>query len=274
LRSLSEQTDNSFEVVVAEDASSATTAGVVGQWSRIFGGRLVHVSQPDEGYRRARIIDLAALEATGDYVVFMDGDCVPRRGFVTAVRRAALPGWYLHTKRILLSEAFSRRVLAGEHSIWRWSALDWQLRAGSETRRPGYFVSARDRRRPWRPELQDFEPPFNAHGFFVGMWRADLERVNGWDARFEGWGNDDVDLAIRLGRIGLRCGWPGPRATLFHLWHPNARDSSDNAFLANEERLRETKASDRVEAVVGLRELAAQVTAKRATSSSASSEPA
>lgn len=273
LHALSEQVDRAFEVVVAEDASSSETAHVVARWSPFFGERLRHVHHADDGYRRARIVNLAALETEGNFLVFLDGDCIPRRGFVAAVRRAALPGWFLHTKRVPLSESFSQRVLAGALPIWRWSTPAWLLWARSETRRPGFFVSARDRRRPWRRQLPDFAPPFNAHGFFTGMWRADLERVNGWDARFEGWGNDDVDLAVRLGRLRLRCGWPGPGATLFHLWHPHARDPTDSGFLANEERLRETKASNRVEAVVGLRELAAQESAKRVGSSSSSSSP-
>ncbi|HEY4620964.1 MAG TPA: glycosyltransferase, partial [Gaiellaceae bacterium] len=223
LRALSEQSDDAFEVIVAEDASSVGTGEVVATWTRVFGSRLRHVRQPDEGYRRAHIVNAAALEARGDFVVFVDGDCVPRATLVAAVRRAALPGWWLASKRIKLSEPFSRRVLAGELPIWRWSALSWIARGGSETRRPGFFVSLRDRRRPWRPELPDFVPPYNAYGFFLGMWRADLERVNGWDARFVGWGNDDVDLAVRLGRLGLRCGWPGPGATLLHLWHQERR---------------------------------------------------
>jgi hypothetical protein len=71
----------------------------------------------------------------------------------------------------------------------------------------------------------------------------------------------------------LRCGWPGPRATVLHLWHDErkGRESSNTLLLD------ETKQSDRIEAIVGLRELSAELagqeTAKRVTSSSSSSEP-
>jgi GT2 family glycosyltransferase len=273
LRAFSQQTDSAFELLVAEDATSPLTADVVACWAQVFGSRLSHVRQSDEANRRSRIVDLATLEARGDFLVFVDGDCIPRRGFVAAMRRAALPGWYLASKRIKLSEPFSRRVLAGELTVWSWSPATWLVRGRSETWRPGFFVPLRDRRRPWRPELPDFVAPFNANGFCMAMHRVDLERVNGWDARFVGWGNDDADLGVRLSRIGLRCGWPGPDATLLHLWHPDGRDPEDPGFLANEQLLRETLASDRVEAVVGLRELAAQESANRAGASSSSSEP-
>ena len=43
--------------------------------------------------------------------------------------------------------------------------------------------------------------------------------MNGYDMRYEGWGEEDVDIATRLRRIGLRCGHAGPDATLIHLAH-------------------------------------------------------
>ena len=118
--------------------------------------------------------------------------------------------------------------------------------------RPGYFISLRDRRRPWRPEQPDFYP-HNAYGFCLGVSRADFERVNGYDMRFVGRANEDVDLVLRLSRIGLRCGWPGPGATMFHLWHPRP------AARPNEPLFFETRDSDRVVAVQGLSELALEV---------------
>ena len=76
------------------------TADIVVDGGRCFGDRLRTSGSADEGFRRARILNLAALEARGDYIVFIDGDCIPRVGFLAAVRRAALPGWFLATKRI------------------------------------------------------------------------------------------------------------------------------------------------------------------------------
>lgn len=255
LRAFADQTDPAFEIVIADDGSSSHTADIVNRWLPAFGDRLVHVRHADEGYRRARILNLAAIEARGDWLAFMDGDCIPRAGFVASVRRAALAGWFLSTKRLDLSESFSDSVLRGELDIWRWSTAAWMIRARREVRRPGYFVSLRDRRRPWRPDQADFSAPA---GFFCGVLRGDFERVGGWDMRFEGWGCEDIDFIARLRRIGLRCGFPGPGATLLHLWHEKAWNPEDERFLRNEQLLFETQASDRIEAIVGLRELASE----------------
>ena len=95
-------------------------------------------------------------------------------------------------------------------------------------------------------------PHADGYGFLLGISRADFERVNGYDARFAGWGGEDVDMAVRLRRLGLRCGWPGPQTTLLHLWHETRKP----AVRPNDALLAETRAADRVEAIEGLREVA------------------
>jgi glycosyltransferase involved in cell wall biosynthesis len=255
LNAFAEEKGDPFEVVVADDGSSDEIGRVVEHWRRRVD--LKHFWQPKEGFRKARALDLAALTARGDHLAFLDGDCVPRRGFLQALRRAMLPGWFLTTKRVMLSERFTRRVVEQRIPIWRWSAAQWLLRAPRQVGRPGYLVPARDRRRPWRAGQPEFVPPVAAYTL-IAVARDDFERVNGYDARCtRSTDGEDQDLAIRLARSGLRCGWPGPAATVLHLWHPERVDRADR----KDRLFRETQASSRVEAVVGLRELAGQVNA-------------
>jgi glycosyltransferase involved in cell wall biosynthesis len=251
LDAFADQKGDRFEIVIADDGSGDEIRRVVERRRRRL--EIQHVWQPKEGFRKARAFDLAALAARGDYLVFLDGDCVPRRGFLQALRCTAFPGWFLTTKRVMLRERFSRRALERRMPIWRWSAAEWLLRAPRQVGRPGYLVPARDRRRPWRSKQPEFVPPVNAYCLF-GVFRSDFERVNGYDVRCtRSTDGEDQDLAIRLRRSGLRCGWPGPAATVLHLWHPERADRTDRRgrlFL-------ETQAGSHVEAVVGLRELAA-----------------
>lgn len=259
LRALGEDADSRVEVVVAEDGCSSETAEVVDRHRVALGDRLRHVTQPDTGYRRARVLDLAALHARGQRLVFLDGDCVPRHGLTRALRRAAVPGSFVAGKRLHVSRELSRRTLEDGAAIWRWSAARWLVASPGELRRSprqansvGLLVPVRDRFR--RPASRDFRPAYDGYGYLCAVSRADFERVNGFDTRYEGWGHEDVDLAVRLRRSGLRCVWPGPRATVLHLWHV---ERTGTASRANAALLRETRGSDRTEAVEGLRQLIA-----------------
>jgi GT2 family glycosyltransferase len=246
---VSQQTDPDFDVVIADDGSGAKTAAVVDRWREKFGDRLLHAAQPDVGFRLARVKNLGARAARGDYLVLIDGDAIPRRGFVAALRRSARRGWFVAGKRLELDRALSERLLADRLPAHRWSLARWALRERAHAS-PLSALTGRDRRRPGREGLPEFVPHGNHYGALLGISRADFERANGFDMRYEGWGEEDVDLAVRLRRLGLRCGWPGPQATLLHLWHESRKGERPNAPL-----LAETEQGDRIEAVEGLREL-------------------
>ena len=248
LYALSEQSDPNFDVVVADDGSGPETAATVERWRAVFGDRLRHVRQEDAGYRLARVKNLGARAATGDFLAMIDGDSVPRRGFVRAVRQSAVPGWFLAGKRLELSRALSDRVLAEGLPVHRWSLGGW-LRERRNAR-PLSALTPRDRRRPGREGLPEFVPHAERYGFLFGAFRGDFERANGFDMRYEGWGEEDIDLAVRLRRLGLRCGWPGPQGTLIHLWHETRKGARPNIAL-----LEEARATDRVAAISGLNEL-------------------
>lgn len=249
LRALSEQSDPRFDAVVADDGSGPETADVVERWSRVFGERLEHVWHPDEGFRLALARNRGALSGPGGYLIFLDGDSVPRSHFVRAMRASARSGWFVAGRRLELSSGLTARVLAERLPIHRRSFAGW-LR---DRREVGSLsaLTPRDRRRVSARFAPQFEPHERGYGFLLGVSRDDFERANGYDARFVGWGEEDVDLAVRLRRLGLRCGHAGLRATVLHLWHPARReDDRPNWWL-----LRETEDSGHVEAVEGLREL-------------------
>jgi glycosyltransferase involved in cell wall biosynthesis len=250
LRAFSEQSDSDFAIVVADDGSRADTGAVVDAWRASFGGRLEHAWQPDEGFRLARVLNLGALAIDAEYLVFLHGESVPRRHFVRAIRSCAIPSWFVAGRRIDLSEGLTTRVLKQRIPVHRWGMLDW-LRVRKEVA-PLSSLTRRDRRRVGARALPEFVPADRTYGYLLGVWRSDFERVNGYDMRFLGWGEEDVDIAVRLRRLGLRCGHAGPDATLVHLWHASDVPlERPNWYL-----LQETEGSDRVEAIEGLRELA------------------
>jgi len=243
LRGFADQSDRDFELVVADDGSGPETESVV----REFG--VGHVRQEDDGYRLARVRNLGSRALGADYLVFVDGDAVPRRHFVRALREAAaVPGWFLAGKRLELGQDLSREVLAGE-PVGRWPVARWAVHRGQA--RPLSTLTARDRRRPGRAGLPEFAPHADSYGFLLGVSRADFERVNGYDARYAAWGGEDVDMAVRLRRSGLRCGWAGPQSTVLHLWH----ESRKPPVRPNDGLLAETRSSDRIEAVEGIAQL-------------------
>lgn len=105
------QSDRNFEIIIADDGSGEATRALVEELCARSPVPMRHVWQPDDGFRLAESRNNGILAATGNYIVTLDGDCVPQRDFIARHRALAEPGYMLTGSRILLSDAFSKRVL-------------------------------------------------------------------------------------------------------------------------------------------------------------------
>jgi glycosyltransferase involved in cell wall biosynthesis len=246
LRSLAHQNDTGFEVLIADDGSTAPTKRVIDAWQPRFDGRLAHIWHPDDGFRLAEIRNRAILAASGDYCVFLDGDCIARRNFVAAHRALSRPGWFVTGNRLLLSRALSERILRDKLEPETWGKTDWlRARRAGDIKRlaPLYALPLGPLRNLRAADWQ------GAQGCNLGIWRSDLLAVDGFEGGFESWGREDSDLLVRLMRAGVRRR-DGRMATgVLHLWHAEA----DRSRLAdNERRLDNVLTSDRIRAERGL----------------------
>jgi glycosyltransferase involved in cell wall biosynthesis len=246
LRALARQTDRRFEVLVADDGSGPSTAELVESWKPKLGVPLSHVWHEDTGFRLAEIRNRAILRSRGVYCIFLDGDCIARPRFVAAHRRLAEPGWFVTGNRVLMSEVLSEFAMQAGRDPERWNTTTWiGLRSHRAVNRVLPLLSL-----PLGPlrklEAKNWE---GARGANIAVWRADLDRVDGFDASFNGWGREDSDLFVRLMRAGVRRKDGRYATAVLHLWHPEADRSR---FAENHERLVDTLRSDRVRATIGL----------------------
>lgn len=251
LSGLSRQSDRDFEVVIADDGSGPATAAVVDGWRSRLGVPLSHVWQADRGFRAAEIRNRAILACRGDYCLFLDGDCIAPADFIATHRRLAERGWFVTGNRVLLSRNLTAAVLRDGLQPEAWSLSRWI----GERRRGGVNRLAGVLRLPLGPLRKLGSQRWRgARSCNLAVWRSDLERVDGFDASFSGWGREDSDLLIRLLHGGLRRK-DGRFATgVIHLWHPEA----DRAQLAaNDARLDAVLRSDRMRAQRGLSALRA-----------------
>ena len=253
LRSLARQTDPDFEVIVADDGSGPSTAALVESWNVRVGHRVEHVWHEDKGFRAAEIRNRAILLARGAYCVFLDGDCITRPDFIAAHRRVAERGWFVSGNRVLLSPTLTERVLREELTPEDWALTRWlaeHLRGGVNRVAALLHLPLGALRRLRKSAWQ------GVRSCNLAVWRTDLDRVDGFDADYSGWGKEDSDLIVRLLHAGVRRKDGNFATGVIHLWHKEA----DRARLgANEGRLASVIGSDGVRARRGLSAMAAAV---------------
>ncbi len=238
LSGVNRQSLRPMEVLIADDGSGSATRQLLDGWKNRLNVPLQHVWQPHEGFRRTHVLNQAILKATGDYLVFLDGDCVPHTEFVADHAALAEPGHWVQARRCFVKE---QHVPAFDLS--RISVAGWVLGRRIEQGLKAF-------RTPWHSVRFDRELR-GVIGCNLGIWREDLLAVNGYDESFTGWGREDSDLAARLFHLGRGRKFVRGRAVVFHLNHPVA---SRAQLESNQARLDETLASKRVRAVRGIEE--------------------
>jgi glycosyltransferase involved in cell wall biosynthesis len=246
LRSLGKQDDQNFEVVVADDGSGPDTEALIRRAQATLPVPLSHVWQEDAGFRAAAARNRATARARGDYLIYLDGDCIVRHHFVRAHRALAETGWCVTGGRVLLSEAFTRSALAEETAVEDWRVADATIAAVQGKVNRAWSL-------PWLPlgplrkigarRWQRFR------GCNVSAFRADIEAINGFDERFEGWGFEDSDLATRLIKSGVRLKNGRLATNVYHLWH---RENDRAAQSENWQRLQSRLESREARAQIGL----------------------
>lgn len=246
LAALYEQTRPPDEILVADDGSAEATHRCVEELKRRSSVPTIHVWQPDEGFRAAKIRNEALRVSTGDYVVFLDGDCIPDLHFVEDHDRLSGLGFFLQGKRILVdrawSEAFTHRDIAG-HRL----KLFFSRHIGNRHHLP---------RLGWLPPLINTKLG-GARSCNLAIFRSDLYAVNGFNEAFQGWGREDSEIVVRLYKYGLKRKEHPFAAICFHLWHP---ENDRTRLLVNDQLLAQAQAADTYLCAHGLQRIDLPVT--------------
>ncbi len=198
-----------IEVVVADDGSRSETEELVCRFGRSVDFPIKFTSHEHNGFRLSQCRNEGVLASTADYLLFTDADCV-------------LPSDHVS---IHLQSCRRGRVVAGHCYRLDAEASD---RLSLERIRSGNLfplVKRREVRRAyWKRvkarayELLRVSMRPRLSGSNIGVWRADCERINGFDENFVGWGMEDTDFQHRLESIGVRSNLA--RTGVYHLWHP------------------------------------------------------
>lgn len=233
LAGLSHQLDRNFEVIVADDGSRAEQQRLLLDSGVAKALRVTHVWHPDVGFTASRVRNRGVAAARGEYIVFLDGDCVPEVDFIFRHRQLAQRGFFVNGSRVLLSAALTRRVIDGQEQVSTQPASWWlRQRLRGDASKLTHLLRLPDG--SWRVQRA-----FSWKGIRscnLGVWRSDFERVDGFDESFVGWGHEDADFVLRLHHAGVARKNGFCATEVFHLWHPEASRSqeSHNARLVLE----------------------------------------
>lgn len=234
LESLATQTDKNFEIIIADDGSTDSTREVIESIKQLYPTPITHLWQEDQGFRKTKILNQAIASAHGEYLVFLDGDCITQPDFIARHRQLAQKGFLVTGSRILLNEKLTQDLLSWPNwSFARFTEnlISKRLNGGINKYWPLKIKlgngSWRDYKKfVWR----------RIKGCNLACWKADADAINGFDETMTGWGHEDADFVFRMQHQGIRRksgSWSTEVLHLFHKMHDQS-NAAENARRVRE----------------------------------------
>jgi len=235
------QSAENFEIIIADDGSSEPVVRELKQLIARSPLEILHVWHDDKGWQKNAILNKAIVAASSDYIIFVDGDCIPHRHFIREHIQAKQPQQVLTGRRVLLSKRVSEsltpeRVRKGylEHVFFPWMVLERIAGKGE------YVENALYARWHWiRKRINNKDRGLLGSNF--SLHKVDLLAVNGFDERYLApYIGEDTDLEYRLRLYGFFFRHLKHLAIQYHVFHPRQPMNESNFTLLEDNKKRDT----------------------------------
>ncbi len=210
------QTNKDFELIIADDGSKPSTKVLIDSYKANYPVAVRHLWQEDLGYRRQEILNIAIVEATNEYILMTDGDCIPRKDFVEVHAKFAEKGRFLSGGYCKLSLKLSQLIskddiINGDCFDVNWLKNKDNLGFSQTLKLSANRVVASilDAITPTKPSFNNC----NSSGF-----KQDMIDINGYDERMK-YGGPDREFGERLENFGVKGKQVRHKAIVLHLDH-------------------------------------------------------
>ncbi len=220
LAALEIQSFEDFEVIIADDGSNPRVVETVRGLIDRCPLTVKHVWHEDRGFRKTTILNRAIKASSTDYLIFIDGDCIPHPKFIeehyaNRQDRVALTGRRVNMSKRVTQSLTPDLVKDGalQGILFRQLILDGFLGKARNVEM-GFYIRNRLMRKLFNRKVRGLK------GCNMSFNKTDLVAINGFDERYCGpsTGEDtDVEYRLRLNGVGVKN--LKNIAILYHRYH-------------------------------------------------------
>ncbi|MCW9025886.1 MAG: glycosyltransferase, partial [Thiovulaceae bacterium] len=182
IESLLSQTYNDFDILISEDGSSAEMRFFLEKYSN--NDKISHITQEDDGWRKNIALNNALRTASGEYLIFLDGDIVPYKNFVEHHVNLAQKNRFLSGRRVELGPFFSgliRKRILSYRLIEKLYLLFYPFLVLDKGRHLEEGVYLRPGSKLEKKVNSKKKKKMMLVGCNFSCWKKDLETINGFD---------------------------------------------------------------------------------------------
>jgi glycosyltransferase involved in cell wall biosynthesis len=231
------QTEKRFDIIIADDGSTSATEEVIQQFQQKGTLKIKHVWQEDDGFQKTKILNKAIQATTKEYLIFTDGDCIPRFDLVERHLAMRQQGCFLSGGYFKLPADISAKISKENVQSRKCFDTNWLLNQGLKKSFKFNKLTAAGS----TEKFLNWITPTNASwdGNNASGWRTDIVAVNGFDERMQ-YGGEDRELGERLMNMGITPKQARYSLVTMHLEHAQGY-VTEEMITKNKEIRKQTK---------------------------------
>ncbi|WP_372919149.1 glycosyltransferase family 2 protein [Salegentibacter sp.] len=231
------QDTKDFELVIADDGSSEETRNFLHEFEKESLVPVIHVWHEDDGFQKSKILNKAILACNADYILMSDGDCIPRKDFVSTHLKYREEGYFLSGGYFKLPLEISKSITEEDIIAQRCFDKAWLKKYGLKSSIKNIKLTAGEKRAFVLNNLTPTGATWNGHN--ASGWKKDILAVNGFDERMQ-YGGQDRELGERLFNHGIKSKQIRYSAVCVHLDHPRSYKTPESIAF-NKQIRKETR---------------------------------
>lgn len=223
------------EIVIADDGSTDETYKLIHELKSKSPVPILHVWQPDNGFRAGTIRNIAVAATTGEYIIQIDGDIIMEKHFIEDHLLHKKTDTLLQGSRVFISQTKTKKLVTGKCNQLSLFSCGINRRENAvRSKIISTYLSTRYRNK---------YPIYYARGCNMSFYRKNFINVNGYNDAFTGWGHEDSELTLRMLNSGCKKDYIKFHCVAFHLYHKELSRNMEpaNKILMDEQVASKTK---------------------------------
>ncbi|MGL5664813.1 MAG: glycosyltransferase [Shewanella sp.] len=232
LEALRPQYKGNFDVIIADDGSNKDSKSFIENLIDDYPFKITHVWHEDKGFRKNKILN-KSIPLANDYIIFIDGDCIPQSHFISDHLDNAQIGYCLNGRRVDLPKNISLNIFKEKpESFFSRNIFNITLES--------FFGTGKNIEKGIRitnPLISSFlnRKEKGIVGCNFSLFKDELIKINGFDERYEAPGiGEDSDIQFRLEGIGVKIKNIFYKANQVHIYHEELKRDSVNQSILDE----------------------------------------
>jgi GT2 family glycosyltransferase len=221
---------NDYDILIADDGSGEEMEKFITLSKKNFELDLKFITHEDLGFRKNKILNDSIKFAKSDYLIFIDGDCIPHYHFVKAHLKNKRPDSVLCGRRVILGKKISEGIMKS-YSKYKSYEITFSKLLLDSVRSKNASIHVEEAIYIENEQARNFisDKKTNLLGCNFSIPRSLIEKVNGFDEDYTGPGiGEDTDLEYRLRQVSAKFESLRNLAIVYHLYHPKTIEERKN----------------------------------------------